>query len=66
MLPRVKFIVNCMRNRAITVDHQLIPITIQPKNISLEQICYNRSQGIAVTSLDLSLFFPSKVLKLII
>ena len=28
-----------------------IPIAIQPKSISLEQICYKRSQGIAVTSL---------------
>ena len=51
--------------------YQLIQIEIQPKNISLEQICYKRSQGIALTSPPClhhlgpqSLFFPSNVLKL--
>ena len=53
--------------------YQLIQIEIQPKNISLEQICYKRSQGIALTSPPClhhlgpqSLFFPSNVLKLTI
>ena len=32
------------------VNHQLIPIGIQSKIISLEQIYYKRAQGIAVTS----------------
>ena len=40
----------------LLVNHQLIPISIQSKNISLEQICYKRSQGIAVTSLHCPLF----------
>ena len=40
--------------------YQLIQIEIQPKNISLEQICYKRSQGIAVTSLHCLLFSTSK------
>ena len=31
----------------LLVSHQLIPIAMQPKSISLEQICYKRSQGIA-------------------
>ena len=44
----------------LLVSHQLIPIAIQPKNISLEPICYNRSQGIAVTSLHYVLFLTSK------
>ena len=35
----------------LLVNHQLILIAMQPKSISLEQICYKRSQGIAVTSL---------------
>ena len=30
-------------------NHQLIPIAIQPKDISLQQICYKRSRGIEVT-----------------
>ena len=38
------------------VNHQLIPIAIQPKSISLEQICYKRSQGIAGTLLHSLLF----------
>ena len=37
-------------------NHYLIPIAIQPKRISLEQICYKRSQGIALTSLHCLLF----------
>ena len=36
------------------------PIAMQPKSISLEQICYERSQGIAVTSLHCLLFLTSK------
>ena len=42
----------------LLLNHQLIPIAIQPKSISLEQISYQRSQGIAVTSgTTLSSFF---------
>ena len=41
-------------------NHQLIPNAIQPKSISLEQICYKRSQGIAVTSLHCLLLSTSK------
>ena len=41
-------------------NHQLIPIAIQPKRISLEQICNQISQGIAVTSLHCLLFFDVK------
>ena len=44
----------------LLVNHQLIPIAIQPKRISLEQICYKRSQGITVTLLHYLLFSPSK------
>ena len=44
----------------LLVNHQLIPIAIQPKSISPEQICYKRSQGIAVTSLHCLLFSTSK------
>ena len=44
----------------LLVNHQLIPIVIQPKSISLDQICYKRSQGIAVTSLHCLLFLTSK------
>ena len=44
----------------LLVNHQLIPIAIQPKSISLEQICYKRSQGIVVTSLHCLLFSTSK------
>ena len=51
---------NCMKTMRLLVNHQLIPITIQPKSISLEQICYKRSQGIAVTSLHCLLFSTSK------
>ena len=35
----------------LLVNNQLIPIAIQPKSISLGQICYKRSQSIAVISL---------------
>ena len=41
------------------VNHQFIPIMIQPK-ISLEQICCKRSQGIALTSQHCLLFPKSK------
>ena len=44
----------------LLVNHQLIQIAIQPKSISLEQICYKISQGIAVTSLHCLLFSTSK------
>ena len=44
----------------LLVNYQLIPIAIQPKSIILEQICYKRSQGIAVTSLHCLLFSTSK------
>ena len=44
----------------LLVNHQLIPIAIQHKIISPEQICYKRSQGIAVTSLHCLLFSTSK------
>ena len=44
----------------LLVNHQLIPIAIQPKSISLEQICYKKSHGIAVTSLYCLLFSTSK------
>ena len=43
----------------LLVNHQLIPIAIQFKSISLEQICYKRSQGIAVTT-QLSSFYNVK------
>ena len=44
----------------LLVNHQLISIAIKPKSISLEQICYKRSQGIGVTSLHCLLFFTLK------
>ena len=44
----------------LLVNHQLIPVAIQPKSISLEQICYKRAQGIAVISLDCLLYSTSK------
>ena len=44
----------------LLVNHPLIPIAIQPKSISLEQICYKISQGIAVTSVHCLLFLTSK------
>ena len=44
----------------LLVNHQLIPIVIQPKSISFEQICYKKCQGIAVTSLNCLLFSTSK------
>ena len=44
----------------LLVNHQLTPIAIQPKSISLEQICYKRSQGIVVTSQHCLLFLTSK------
>ena len=42
----------------LLINHQLIPIAIQPKSISLEQICYKRSHGIDVTSVH-CLFFST-------
>ena len=44
----------------LLVNLQLIPIVILPIDISLEQICYKRSQGIAATSLLYLLFSKSK------
>ena len=44
----------------LLVNYQLISIAIQPKNILLEQICYKRSQDIAVTSLLCLLFSDIK------
>ena len=35
----------------LKVNRQLIPIAIQPQDISLQQNCYKRSPGIEVTSL---------------
>ena len=46
--------------KLLLVNHQLIPITIQPKSISLEQICYKKPQGIAVTSLHCLVFCDVK------
>ena len=43
----------------LLVNHQLILIAMKPKSISLEQICYKSSQGIAVTSVQ-SFFFDVK------
>ena len=42
------------------VNQQPIPIAVQSKSISLEQICYKRSQGIVVTALHCFLFPTSK------
>ena len=44
----------------LLVNHQIIPIAMQPISNSLEQICFKRSQGIAVTSLHGLLFFNVK------
>ena len=44
----------------LLVNHQLIPIVIQFESISVEQICYKRSQGIVLTSLHCLLFSTSK------
>ena len=44
----------------LLVNYQVTPIAILPKSISLEQICYKRSQGIAVTSLHCFLFIDVK------
>ena len=44
----------------LQVNHHLIPTAIQSESISLEQICYKKSQGITVTSLYCLLFSTSK------
>ena len=44
----------------LLVNHQFIPMAIQPKNISFEQICYTRFQCITTTSLHCLLFWTSK------
>ena len=44
----------------LLVNHQFIPISVQPKSISLEQICYKSSQGITVISLHCLPFSMSK------
>ena len=41
----------------LLVNRQLIPIAKQPKSICFEQICNERSQGIAATSLPCIVFF---------
>ena len=51
-----------LETMGLLVNHQLVPIAIQPKSISLEQICYKISQGIAVTSPH-SLLFQHKKTK---
>ena len=38
------------------VNYQVIPVTMQRKSMSPEQICYKKSQGIVVTSLHYLLF----------
>ena len=44
----------------LLINQRLIPVAMQSKSISLEQICYKRSQGIVVTSLHCLLFSTSK------
>ena len=44
----------------LLVNHQFITIMMQPKGISLEQICYKRSKGIVVTSMHCPLSSTSK------
>ena len=44
----------------LLANRQLIPIAIQPKSTSLEQICYKRSQCFAITSLHCLIFSTSK------
>ena len=44
----------------LLVNDQLNVIAIQSKSISLEQICYKRSQGIFEPSLQYLLFSTSK------
>ena len=57
----IKIVIACfLETTRLLVNHQLISIAIQPKSVSLEQICYKRSQGIAVTSLHCLLFSTSK------
>ena len=54
------FLLIARETMGLLVNHQLVPIAIQPKSISLEQICYKISQGIAVTSLHSLLFRRQK------
>ena len=49
-----------LETMGLLVNHQLVPIAIQPKSISLEQIYYKISQGIAVTSPHSLLFRHKK------
>ena len=44
----------------LLVNRQFILVVMQPKGISLEQICYKRFQDVAVTSLHCLLFSTSK------
>ena len=44
----------------LVVNHQLIPIILQPESIFLDQICNEIGQGIAVTSLHYLLFSAPK------
>ena len=47
-------------NMRLLINHQLILMAIHSKSISLEQICYKRSQGIVLTSLHCILFSTPK------
>ena len=47
-------------NMRLQVNRLLVSIAIQPKSISLEQICYKIYQSIAVTLLHRLLFSTSK------
>ena len=47
----------------LLVDHQLIPIAIQPKSIFVEQICYKRSQDILRSDDVINLCGKIRILK---
>ena len=44
----------------LLVNHQLIPMPLQPRRTFVEQICYKRSQGNAISSLHCLLFLTPK------
>ena len=48
------------KNMPLLVNHLFIPIVMLSKSISLEQICYKKSQGIVVNPLHCLLFSTSK------
>ena len=51
-LPCVKMIIRmALEITQLQVNHQLFPLLIQPKSISLEQSCYERSQAVVVNLL---------------